>query len=161
MAKLNLEDIKKIGIAGTGTMGATIAQIFAQYGYEVVLYDCAQEGLVRGISIIRNNQNNLISQGMLNENEAKQAFTKMVLTNDMKDLKKVDLLIECIVEKIDVKQNFFEQITDVIGKKALLTTNTSGLSRQNRFKNNEQGQICRDALVESPTSYPLSRDYQR
>ena len=53
---MTLDEIKVVGIAGAGTMGASMAQIFAQYGYTVIIYDAFEAGLERGkhlVEIIR------------------------------------------------------------------------------------------------------------
>ncbi|KUO51143.1 MAG: 3-hydroxybutyryl-CoA dehydrogenase [Desulfitibacter sp. BRH_c19] len=125
---MNVQSINTIGIAGAGTMGATIAQIFAQFQYEVIVYDYAEEGLVRGKEIVKNNQNNLINQSLLSEDKAQQAINRIVFTTDINSLSSVDLLVECISENLNLKQDFFEEISNVVREEAILTTNTSGLS---------------------------------
>ncbi len=62
---MKLENIKKIGIAGAGTMGSGIAQIFAQKGYEVVITDVAEKFLENAKKIILINQSNLIEENII------------------------------------------------------------------------------------------------
>ncbi len=53
---MTLDEIKVVGIAGAGTMGASMAQIFAQYGYTVIIYDAFEAGLERGKHLVEINQ---------------------------------------------------------------------------------------------------------
>ena len=53
---MKAQDIRKIAVAGAGTMGASMAQIFAKYGYTVVLYDIAEAALERGRNLVKVNQ---------------------------------------------------------------------------------------------------------
>jgi len=120
--------IKKIAIAGAGTMGATIAQVFAQAGYNVVLYDISDNSLSRGHSIIETNQKNLIDSGLLTETAAEQSLSKIQFTTDLNTFKCADLVIEAVIEKIDVKHELLKKISSIVSEEAIIATNTSGLS---------------------------------
>jgi hypothetical protein len=60
---MKAQDIRKIAVAGAGTMGASMAQIFAKYGYTVVLYDIAEAALERGRNLVKVNQESQIAAG--------------------------------------------------------------------------------------------------
>jgi len=125
---MDLNSIKKVGIAGAGTMGAGIAQTFAEQGYEVVLYDVENKFLDRGKSIIETNQLSLIREDILDENKALESLKMINFTTDKHSLAESDLIIEAIVEKIDIKHSFWRELSVMVKESTILTTNTSGLS---------------------------------
>ena len=113
--------MKRIGICGTGTMGATMAQIFAEKGYETILWGRSEASLERGRGILTMEPN---------------AFLKM--TTDLNDLADCDILIESIAEHLETKQDFFEKVSYIVRPDTILATNTSGLS-MNRICERVQG----------------------
>jgi 3-hydroxybutyryl-CoA dehydrogenase len=125
---MKLEDIKKIGIAGAGTMGSGIALIFALKGYEVVVTDISQEYLENAKKIIRINNSSLIGERIITESEAEAAVGKIFFTTDKKVFCDADVIIEAIIEKMDIKQDFWKEVEEIVGEDTILATNTSGLS---------------------------------
>lgn len=103
--------IKKIGVAGTGTMGATVAKICADCGFETVLYGRSPASIERARGIIGD-----------------EALAMMKTTNDMKDLADCDLITESIAENLETKKEFYAQLTNIVREDTIMTTNTSGLS---------------------------------
>ncbi len=125
---MKLENIKKIGIAGAGTMGSGIAQIFAQKGYEVVITDVAEKFLENAKKIILINQSNLIEENIITKEEAEDSLKNISYTTDKKAFADADVIIEAIIEKMDIKQDFWEEVEAIAKEDAILATNTSGLS---------------------------------
>lgn len=125
---MKLEDIKKIGIAGAGTMGSGIAQIFAQKGYEIVIIDVAEKFLENAKKIISINQNNLIEENIITKEEAEDSLKNIYYTTDKRAFANADVIIEAIIEKMDIKQDFWEEVEAIAKKNTILATNTSGLS---------------------------------
>lgn len=125
---MKLEDIKKIGIAGAGTMGSGIAQIFAQKGYEVIIIDIAEKFLENAKKIISINQSNLIEENIITKQEAEDSLKNISYTTDKKAFADSDVIIEAIIEKMDIKQDFWEEVEAIAKEDAILATNTSGLS---------------------------------
>ena len=103
--------MKKIGICGTGLMGATMAQIFAEKGYETWLWGRTEASLERG-------------RKLLSVGEGDGLF----LTTKLEELSDCDIIIESIVENLEVKQDFFEKLSKIVKPETILATNTSGLS---------------------------------
>ncbi|MGB9668098.1 MAG: 3-hydroxyacyl-CoA dehydrogenase NAD-binding domain-containing protein, partial [Thermosulfidibacteraceae bacterium] len=66
---MKLEDIKVVGICGSGTMGSGIAQVCAQSGYKVILYDISDEALSRGLNIIKKSLSRIVSKGKMTQEE--------------------------------------------------------------------------------------------
>ncbi len=118
----------KIGIAGAGTMGAGIAQAFAENGYEVIWYNRSESGIQRGLNLIRLNQETLIKNEVLTRDQAEKAIKKIKITFSLDELNDVDFVSESIAENIEIKQELFSKINGICRKDAILTTNTSGLS---------------------------------
>lgn len=103
--------MKKIGICGTGTMGATMAKIFAEKGYETVLWGRADTSLQRGRNLLGTAE-----------------YEGLKLTTDLQDMADCDIIIESIVEHLETKQTFFEKLSRIVRSDTILATNTSGLS---------------------------------
>jgi 3-hydroxybutyryl-CoA dehydrogenase len=103
--------IKQIGIAGAGTMGYSMADIFASYGYEVTLWNHREPTLERAKT--------LISEG---------SRDKIHYTTDMKDIATVDIVIENLTEDLKIKQGFYEALCKIVSDNTIIATNTSGLS---------------------------------
>lgn len=125
---MKLEEVKKIGVAGAGTMGAGIAQIFAQKGYEVVVTDIGEKYLENAKKIISINNSSLIEEKLITESEAENAMKKISFTTDKKAFSDADVIIEAIIEKIDIKQDFWKEVEEIAKEDAIFATNTSGLS---------------------------------
>ncbi|MGQ9607818.1 MAG: 3-hydroxyacyl-CoA dehydrogenase family protein [bacterium] len=121
-------DKLKIGIIGAGTMGAGIAQSFAECGYEVIWYNRSERGIQRGLNLIKLNQETLIKNEVLTKDKAEKAIKRIKLTLNLDELNDVDFVSESIAENIEIKQDIFSKINGICSKDAILTTNTSGLS---------------------------------
>ena len=125
---MKVDYVNKVGIAGAGFMGSGIAQILAQANYDVVVYDLKSEYLSRGREAIERNQAAFIEFDLLDKQTAEQALGRIEFTTEIKRLAEVDLLIEAIIEKLDVKQAFWGEASRMVNPDCLLASNTSGLS---------------------------------
>lgn len=118
---------KKVVIAGAGVMGASLAQVYAKVGYEVVIYDLFEEGLKKGKHLVDLNQNTLVSEGIITIDDSKNVYSLISYTTEKDCFKDCCLVVECIVERMDVKHSFWKEVSNLVPKEALLATNTSGL----------------------------------
>ena len=118
--------IKKIGIAGAGAMGAGIAQVFAQSNFEVVLFDMNAEQLEKAKTEITNNLDVAVSKGKMKEADKTATLNKISFSNDINSLK-ADLIIEAIVEKLGVKRELFQKLSEINSAETILATNTSSI----------------------------------
>lgn len=125
---MKLEDIKKIGVAGGGTMGSGIAQIFAQNGYEVVVTDIADKYLDNTKRIILLNQKTLMNEGLLTEEQAKESLKHINYSTDKNVFSDADMIVEAIIEKMDIKQDYWKEVEAIAREDCIFATNTSGLS---------------------------------
>jgi 3-hydroxybutyryl-CoA dehydrogenase len=122
---MNIEGIKKVGIVGAGTMGAGVAEIFAQFGYTVILYNRSKAGMERAVERL---QSKIAVAPAPIETETDTAEAKIYTTRDLTELTQVDLISESIAENLEVKQDIFRQLDEICNAKTIFTTNTSGLS---------------------------------
>ena len=117
----------KVGVVGAGQMGAGIAQVFAQAGTPVVLTDVRTEALGKARTSIEGSLARLVKKGTLPEADAKAAIGR-VTTGDVGALADADLVVEAVVEDARVKKDLFGRLDAVVGKDAILATNTSSIS---------------------------------
>ena len=121
-------DIRSIVVAGTGTMGASMAQIFAKHGYDVTLYDIAESAIQRGRNLVRVNQESQIASGDLTVQQSEEIVAHLSYTMDKACFAQCDLVVESILENLEIKQSFWEEVSRIAKPDCLLCTNTSGLS---------------------------------
>jgi 3-hydroxybutyryl-CoA dehydrogenase len=121
-----MAEIKTIAIAGAGTMGAGIAQVFAQAGFKVTLFDINEQTLDKAKSLIITQLEAAVSKGKVSEIEKNNALAKLTFSTNASDLV-ADLIIEAIVEKIDIKKTLFRQLAEQNSTTTILASNTSSL----------------------------------
>lgn len=119
-------DIRRPVVAGAGTMGTTLARIFAQHGFAVTLWNRRPPSLERAQTRIAGDLDRLAAQGLLTEDPAAIA-RRVTYTTDYAAFDGADFVVENIAEDLAVKQAFFREISPRVAPEALLTTNTSGL----------------------------------
>ena len=125
---MNASALSHVVIAGAGTMGASLAQIFAQAGIQVTLWNRSQAGLDRAASLIRSNQSALVAAGRLSADDSNALMERIVPTTEDACFPTASFLLESIAEDLTLKQDFFRRISTLVPVDCILTTNTSGLS---------------------------------
>lgn len=118
---------KKIAVIGAGLMGAGIAQVSAQNGYEVTLRDVTDAALERAQSGIRASYEKFVAKGKMTAEDAEAALARLTVTTDLDAVADADLIVEAVFEKIEVKQEVFRQLDAVAKADAVLASNTSAL----------------------------------
>lgn len=121
-------DIKNIVIAGAGTMGYSMAQIFAKYNFDVTIYDLKDEAIKNARSRIQENTKILIEEHELTIEEEEKLHQHLTYTTDKSCFKNCDLVVESIIEKVEIKQSFYKEISNIVREDTILATNTSGIS---------------------------------
>lgn len=124
---MNLTDIKRIGVCGAGTMGAGIAQVFAQSGFDVVLFDLSKEVLLTAEKLIAANLAKAVEKNKISEQQKNEVLSRISFIDDLKALK-ADLVIEAIVEKLEVKEKLFAELAAINNVNTIFASNTSSLS---------------------------------
>jgi len=120
--------IGRIGVVGAGTMGHGIAQVAVQSGYEVVLADAAPDALERGVAQVAKGLGRLVEKGKLAGDAREQALARLETAGDLTAFAGVDLAVEAVVERLEVKQAVLAELDRVCLPHAILATNTSSIS---------------------------------
>ena len=121
-------EIKKVAVLGAGAMGSGIAQVVAQAGYEVWVRDIKEEFLERGKANIEKNLRKAVNKGKISLPKYKEIVSRIHYTTDLKEaVEDADIVIEAVPEILDLKKQVFQEVCQY-NSKALLATNTSGLS---------------------------------
>lgn len=124
---MRLSEIKTVAILGAGTMGQGIAQVCAMAGYKTILYDIDSALVQKALSSIQQNLDYAISKGKLGVERKSSILENLSLANHLSELK-VDLAIEAVVEKLDIKQRLFAELEKINKGNCILATNTSSIS---------------------------------
>ena len=122
------EKSEKIGVLGAGTMGAGIAQVAAQGGFETLLYDISQEFIDKGLSRIRSFLQGSRERGKISADEEKQILNRLHSITKLEDFKGISLIIEAAPEQLELKRDLFKQVDSICGVETLIATNTSSFS---------------------------------
>ncbi|MBX9571353.1 MAG: 3-hydroxyacyl-CoA dehydrogenase [Candidatus Obscuribacterales bacterium] len=120
-------DIRKVAVIGAGTMGASIAVALVNSGFQVLLKDVNQEALDGGIAKIDRMLASLVKKG-LPQQEADQRKALIRTVENFKDLADVDLAIEAVLEKMEIKTAVFQELERHCKEETIFATNTSSLS---------------------------------
>ena len=118
----------RIGVLGAGTMGAGIAQVVAQAGFETLLYDIKQEFIDAGLGRVRTFLQGSRERGRISAEQEQQTFDRLHSTTKLEDFKGCSLIIEAAPEKLELKRDIFRQLDGICGPESLLATNTSSFS---------------------------------
>lgn len=118
----------KVGVIGAGTMGAGIAQVAANAGHSVLLYDVADGAAQAGIDQIAKGLNKLVAKGKKTQDEVDQLMGRLSPVSELDAFKDCALVIEVIVENLEIKKKLFAELEDICGDDAILATNTSSIS---------------------------------
>jgi 3-hydroxybutyryl-CoA dehydrogenase len=120
--------MKKIGVLGTGTMGAGIIQVLAQSGYEVVLRARRQTSVDGGIAKVTKNLEKMVAKEKITEDEKNEILGRVKGSTDIEIVKDADLIIEAATEDMEAKKALFAELNELVGPDCILATNTSSLS---------------------------------
>jgi len=120
-------EIKNVTIIGAGTMGHSLAQAFAQGGYQVWLHDLKEEILQKARRLISANLQTLLDLGLLSEEPAVILNRVRTTTNIKEAAQQADFIIEAIIEDETAKKEMFKILDEASPRQAILASNTSYL----------------------------------
>ncbi len=121
--------IKKVAVIGAGTMGAGIAQVCAQSGWNTVLYDAFPEGLETGMQRIEAFWDKGIARGKTTVEQKQEWSKNLHAESNLEDaVNGCDLIIEAVPEILELKQRIFQEVEQYASEQAVFATNTSSLS---------------------------------
>ena len=123
-----MKKINTVGVVGAGTMGAAIAQQFAQEGFTVYLNDREQQYIDKGLSGIREILEQGIERRLFTKEKVETILSNLIGTTNQDDLKACDLIVEAIFEDFEVKSKLFKTLDKIVSSDTILATNTSSFS---------------------------------
>ena len=119
--------IKKICVAGAGTMGSGIALTAAQNNFDTILFDTNEKGIEKAKSIITGNLDFLLSKQKITETQKEDIFTKILFTTDINNCLG-DIVIEAIIEDPEIKHSLYQNLAELNSPQTIFASNTSSLS---------------------------------
>jgi len=126
---MKAEDIKNISVIGAGMIAPGVAQVFAVKNYNVCIYARRQEALPEAIEKIRSNLSTMAKKGVGSESEIEPAISRIKTTTDLSEAAAdAQLVIECVSENLELKQQFFQNLDQICPLETILATNTSVMS---------------------------------
>ncbi|MCS7229111.1 MAG: 3-hydroxyacyl-CoA dehydrogenase NAD-binding domain-containing protein [Candidatus Kryptonium sp.] len=117
-----------VGVVGAGRMGSGIAQVMAQAGYDVILFDISNETLQNALERIKSHLQKAIEVGTIKKEQFHSILTKIHPTTKLKHFISADIVFEAVIEDIDVKRKIFQELDDRCPPSTILATNTSSMS---------------------------------
>lgn len=123
-----MKDIKKFLVCGGGMMGSAIAQVLA--GLDDVTITVYDKFPVDVAAKIRNNMKLLVEKGIVTEQDVENVISKVSFTQDIESegVKSAELVVECVLEDMQLKQDLFAQLEEIVAEDCIFCTNTSVMS---------------------------------
>jgi len=119
----------KVAVIGAGTMGNGIAQTYAANGHNVTLVDMSQEGIARGLAAIRKSLDRFVKKEKITQEQSDEIMARVAGSTDLPTaVADVDMVVEAVFEREDVKKDVFVQLDKHAPQGAILATNTSSIS---------------------------------
>ena len=118
----------KVFVAGCGTMGAGIAQVFASFGHQTIIFDKEMDLVDRGFAMIEKQLKRQLDKGRLSQEEMEAQLSRLVRTTAVQDAAGAGLVIEAIFEDLEAKRDLFSRLDKLCRPDCLFATNTSSLS---------------------------------
>lgn len=118
---------RKIAVVGAGTMGRGIAQVAAQAGFQVVLYDSVPGAAAKGLKIIQKSLQKLVDKEELEKGVAESAGKNVSVINDLEAAADSFFVVEAITEQREEKKALFQKLGELCGSSTVLASNTSSI----------------------------------
>ena len=126
---MEVDDIETITVLGAGTMGHGIAEVAALAGYDVNLRDINEELVEEGYEQIEWSLNKLAENDRISEDAAEDSIDRITPVVDLEEaVEDTDVVIEAIVERMDIKQEVYEDLSEYAPDHTIFASNTSSLS---------------------------------
>ena len=120
--------MKKIGVLGTGTMGAGIIQVLAQNGYEVVMRARRQSSIDKGMATVEKNLGKMVAKEKITEADKAEILGRITGSTELEVIRDADLIIEAATEDMEAKKALFAELDTILKPEAIMASNTSSLS---------------------------------
>jgi 3-hydroxybutyryl-CoA dehydrogenase len=124
---MSTQAARTIGVLGAGTMGSGIAQLAARAGAQTLLHDPIAEALERGAKRAIEGLQKEAAKGRLSDADAKAAAERLRAVESIEAFAPCDLVIEAAPERLELKNELYGRLSEVVGEECVLATNTSSL----------------------------------
>lgn len=131
-------DLKKVGVLGGGLMGSGITHVTVKGGMDVVVLDRSVEDAQKAVAYSQKIVDKAVKRGKMTQEKADAFMARITPTDNYDDLKDVDLIIEAVFERPDVKADVIKKTEAVIGKDVIFASNTSTLPITGLAKNSSR-----------------------
>ena len=131
-------ELKTVGVLGAGLMGSGITYVTAQGGMNVIVLDRSMEDAQKAVAYAQERQDKRLKRGKSTQEKVDAFMARITPTDNYDDLKDVDLIIEAVFERPDVKADVIKKTEAVIGKNVVFASNTSTLPIGGLAKNSSR-----------------------
>ncbi|MBM7082837.1 3-hydroxyacyl-CoA dehydrogenase family protein [Micromonospora sp. WMMD734] len=121
-------EFTRVGVVGLGTMGAGIVEVFARNGVDVVAVEISPDALARGRATLARSTDRAVARGKLAAADRDALHARVDFQVGLDALHAVDLVVEAVPERLDLKRRIFTELDRICRPDAILATNTSSLS---------------------------------
>jgi len=125
---MNIEEIKTVGVAGAGSMGAGIIQVAAQSGFQVKVVDVSEAVWARAQKTIAKSLERMVSKEKITGEQMKEALGRISFSTDPGTLKGVPFIFEAVFEDVGVKKDLFGKLDAICGDDVVYASNTSSIA---------------------------------
>lgn len=141
---MNIDEIKNIGVIGSGTMGRGIVISVALSGYGIIVYDVNESVLEKAKKAIEKTLSKSVEKNKISPEMKSETMRRIVFSPEFSKLGDCDFIIEAAPEEMELKKNIFTKLDEVCGKDTILTSNTSSLSVTaiSSFVKNNPGRVA-------------------
>jgi len=122
---MDVENIKKIGVVGAGTMGQGITQVLAQSGFRVMMRDIEQELLEKALNSIEGSLKRSVKKERISKEQKDDILDRIKITIDLEDLEDCDVIIEAVIEDVEIKKEVFKELDKICPPETVFASNTS------------------------------------
>ena len=121
-------NIKNIGVAGAGTMGNGIAQVFAASGFSVTLVDVNQQAVDRGMAAISGSLDRMVKKEVISGQDKADTLSRIATATSLDSLSAAQFVVEAVPEEFNIKSTILKQLDHICPVQTPLASNTSSIS---------------------------------
>jgi 3-hydroxyacyl-CoA dehydrogenase/enoyl-CoA hydratase/carnithine racemase len=122
------QKVKTVAMLGGGAMGSGITNLLLSSGFETILWDINDEAIQKGVSAVRKTFAYPIKIGKMTQEELdRKIHDHLTPTTSLDDMKRVDLIIEAVLEDMNIKQGIWKRLEEICRPQVIFATNTSAL----------------------------------
>ncbi|GAB4261448.1 MAG: 3-hydroxybutyryl-CoA dehydrogenase [Deferrisomatales bacterium] len=125
---MTISDVRTVGVAGAGSMGAGIIQQCAVSGFQVRVLEVNEAAWERGRRLIEKSLGRIAKKGAMTDAQVQAVWERISFSTDPASFGDVDFVIEAVIEEFDLKRELFEKLDQVCRPEAVFASNTSSLS---------------------------------